>query len=319
MKKELMLITSYTPDLYREELLRTLVRQINKDVYDIMVVSHSYIPNDIMNSIDYFFFEKELYLMFDPKDRQTTIFGNNMFRINTFEAKNYNHGRSFLRLLKMGMSNAKKLGYKKVHFYEYDSEILDFSEIEENSVLLDENAHVYYVPKHLPWPNSPISFNLDLVSSLWFDLSDEDYLHFLNNTTSKISEEYEMRMINDGGKSFIKRVSEIDTTKIKIGLRVDHEKNRWYVPIYNKNENTMMFFGWNEYANYTQEARVIVNDKQVFKFVVTPRNWVLNNLAKFDDVETMMVIVDGVVKYQNDFRKCDIEFFKLKNNVDYIS
>jgi predicted DNA binding protein len=318
MKKELMLITSYTPDFKREELLRTLVKQIDRSVYDIMVVSHSFIPSDIMNNIDYFHFEKELYLMYDMKDRQTTIFGNSMFRIHTSEAKNYNHGRSFLRLLKLGMSNAKNLGYKKVHFYEYDSEILDFSEIVENSSLLDEHAHVYYVPKGLPWPNSPISFNLDLVSHLWFDLSDEDYLVFLDKTMSKISEEYEMRLINDGGKSFVKKVSEIDTSKIKIGLRVDHETNRWHVPIYNKNEDTMMFFGWNEYANHTQYTKVIVNDKHVFNFVVTPRNWVLNNVAKFGEVETMIIIVDGVVKYNNDFKNTDIDIFKLKNNVDFL-
>jgi hypothetical protein len=79
-----------------------------------------------------------------------------------------------------------------------------------------------------------------------------------------------------------------------------------------------MFFGWNEYANHTQHTKVIVNDKHVFNFVVTPRNWVLNNVAKFGEVETMMIIVDGVVKYNNDFKNTDIDIFKLKNNVDFL-
>ena len=318
MKKELMLITSYTPDIQREELLRTFVKQIDKNKYDIMVTSHSDIPKDIMSRIDYFFFEKELYLIYEMKDRQTAIFGNGAFKINTAEAKNYNHGRSFLRLLKLGLANAKTLGYTKIHFFEYDSEILDFSEIEENSKLLDDHAHVYYLPRHLPWPNSPISLNLSLISELWFDLSDVDYLDFLSKTTSKISEEYEMRMIKDGGASYVKKISELDQSKVKVGLRVDHEKNRWHVPVYNHKEDTLMFFAWNEHGDKTQHTTLILNGQYVMKFEVTQKNWVLNNIAKYDDVKSIMIIVDGVVKYDNDFTKTDHAIFKFKNNIEFV-
>ena len=57
--KELILITSHTPDNNREHLLRNLVKCVKNTEYDIMVVSHTPIPKDIMEDVDYFFFENQ--------------------------------------------------------------------------------------------------------------------------------------------------------------------------------------------------------------------------------------------------------------------
>ena len=43
--KDLIIINSYTPDYEREELLRSFVKQIDKTDFDLMVVSHSRLPD----------------------------------------------------------------------------------------------------------------------------------------------------------------------------------------------------------------------------------------------------------------------------------
>ena len=119
--KELILITSHTPDNNREHLLRNLVKCVKNTEYDIMVVSHTPIPKDIMEDVDYFFFEKKNSLLYNIKDKAMLVFENESFIVRTSETKKYNHGLAFLRLLKAGLVNAKNLKYKKVHFFEYDS------------------------------------------------------------------------------------------------------------------------------------------------------------------------------------------------------
>ena len=45
------------------------------------------------------------------------------------------------RLVILGNSIAKNLGYKKIHHLEYDCDIKDFTEIYDNSKLLDDYLH----------------------------------------------------------------------------------------------------------------------------------------------------------------------------------
>ena len=55
MCEDIILITAYCPNIEKTDKLRKLVNQLQKfkNKYDIMVVSHTTIPLDIQEMLDY--------------------------------------------------------------------------------------------------------------------------------------------------------------------------------------------------------------------------------------------------------------------------
>lgn len=313
--KELILITSHTPDNIREDLLRNLVKSIKNDKYDIMVVSHTPIPNDIINNVDYFIFDKKNSLLTEIKDKSTIFFSNSDFTVQTTETKKYYHGLAFIRLLKLGLTTAKNLKYEKVHFFEYDSVISSFIEIQENSNLLDSTGAVCYKPVNLDWPNSPISFNVEKLSELWFDLSDDNFLEFMSDKFSKLSEEYQMFLINDGGDFIMKDVLTLQGKNIKTGLYNDFDKFPWFVVICDISKNELVFFGWNQ-NDINCDIKIIVNDNSVINQQIMSKCWNMAIIGDFSNINHIMIIVNNEIKNILDFNLIDKNIFKSKNYIE---
>jgi hypothetical protein len=112
--KDLILILNYSPDNKRQELLRNLINNINNYEFDIMIVTHSFVPQDISDKVDYVIYEKENLLLTDIKSKYTMEFVNDDFSVKTTECKKYNHGFAVLRLILLGLKSAKKLSAKKL-------------------------------------------------------------------------------------------------------------------------------------------------------------------------------------------------------------
>ena len=194
--KELILILNYSPDNKRQELLRTLVNSINNDEFDIMIVTHSFVPQDISDKVDYVVYEKENLLLTDIKSKYKMVFSNGNFTVKTTECKKYNHGFTVLRLILLGLKSAKNLDYVKVHLFEYDCEIKSDIEIKDNSKLLDTHPIIWYKWGHFPYPTAPVSYNLLKISNSWFNTSKEKLMSYFNGDMTNAAEEYHMGLIN---------------------------------------------------------------------------------------------------------------------------
>ena len=146
--KDLILISNYSETYEKQEVLRVLVNQINnyKEHFDLMIVSHTIVPEDISNKCEYVLFDKKNELIFDWDMRCRPWFNpGNTRQIMSIFTGNFNTHLAIWRMIILGNSVAKNLGYNKVHHIEYDTSINDFSELIENSKLLDNNNSVYYV------------------------------------------------------------------------------------------------------------------------------------------------------------------------------
>ena len=141
--KDLFLITAYTPDDERKDLLRNFVSSIDRELFDVMVVSHSSIPEDVINKINYFIYDSSNILLTDVEYKYLMFYGNEKFNITTTENRPFNHFLAAWKLVTLGLSNAKNEGYKKVHCIEYDTELSSLDEFIENSSLLDRHSLVY--------------------------------------------------------------------------------------------------------------------------------------------------------------------------------
>ena len=145
--KDLLLITSYCPDEVRENILRDLISSLTKfnDKYDIMVVSHTPIPLDIQKKVNYFLYDSKNEILTDWDLLNQPWFSPTEGRIiqSSFLSKK-NTLLAMWRMMILGFSLAKNLGYSKVHQIEYDCKIIEDSEISENSNLLGTYDSVIY-------------------------------------------------------------------------------------------------------------------------------------------------------------------------------
>ena len=65
--KDLIMISSYCNTKEKEDVLRNLVSQVNKhrDIFDLMIVSHTVVPDDISNKCDLVLYDKKNEILFD--------------------------------------------------------------------------------------------------------------------------------------------------------------------------------------------------------------------------------------------------------------
>lgn len=161
---DLIIITSYHPTLEQEDMLRNLVNNIsnlNKD-FDVMISSHSYVPKDICDKVDYVIYDKENNILTGDEYRATLwVSLTDNYKIYTQYVGNQNTMLAVWKLQITAFNLAKSLGYKKVHKIEYDTIINDLSEFKDNSKLLDEYDTIFYGSKNIYPP-----FNIKSISGM---------------------------------------------------------------------------------------------------------------------------------------------------------
>ena len=113
--------------------------------YDICISSHTHIPLEITEKVDYTIFDKENLILTDL-DYLSSSWGipfEDYTIYNTFVGKG-TYILAIFRLMILGNGLAKTIGYQKIHQLEYDAVINDISCLKDNSLLLEEYDYVYY-------------------------------------------------------------------------------------------------------------------------------------------------------------------------------
>jgi hypothetical protein len=167
--KEIYVISAYTPDFKKQQVLRSLVSSINQQDKDIMVISHSSIPKDVEDMCKYTIFDRENKL-FNDADSQFWSFSE--IANKRFEFINLKSVITIVACWKLSsgaFSYLKTLGYDIVHFLEYDSEINNFNHFNDAKEVINSGEYdvVGFKPETKNEYNHlllPISFNLKKMS-----------------------------------------------------------------------------------------------------------------------------------------------------------
>ena len=316
--KDLFLISAYTPDNTRKDILRNLVKSVDKDIFDIMVVSHSSIPTDIIESVDYFIYDAKNILLTDIIHKYTMYYSSSKFDIISTENRTFNHSLAVLKLITLGLSTAKNEGYTKVHCIEYDVEYTSNMEFIENSKLLDDYNLVYYKTNHTPAMIAfPVSFHLDKISKDWF-IFDLDYLiEWITNSDFKTMEDYELELISKE-KAYKKPYTDLSKNGIIVNIYFSGDEDIWVTPVINEN-NQLLLFGWNKPDNLGAKdialynIKAIVNNTDYYNWDLPLNNWNLNSLGNYDDINNLTIIRNGKKIINYDFNKINKDNYKMSN------
>ena len=311
--KDLILISNYSETYEKQEVLRVLVNQINnhKENFDLMIVSHTIVPEDISNKCEYVLFDKKNELIFDWDMRCRPWFNpGNTRQIMSIFTGNFNTHLAIWRMIILGNSVAKNIGYNKVHHIEYDTSINDFSELIENSKLLDNNNSVYYVKSQSTVDDilfgSYQAYRLDTLHNDLLVLDEDKLKKKIRSVEDKSPEMMLLELLRSSGKTVVKTKNKLDNNGNNFGLthsQLSTNHTAWCLPYYDKLTNKLGFVIWNmEEQNGTINVKLIYNeDKLIDIGDVLSNHWRLMDIDDYDNARKLTVILNDKIRNTFDF------------------
>lgn len=301
MDKTLIMITSYCPDEKRKDILRNLVTSLskNKHLYDIMVVSHTVIPDDVAQKVDFALYDKKNEILSEPEMLNHPWFAptSEIKVLSSFLSKKNTH-LAIWRMMILGFSLAKNAGYEKVHHIEYDSLINDPSEIIKNSMLLDSYDTVIYSDKQNNVEEIMFgtyqAVRVSKLDSKMIEL-DEEWIKTLIRHAAAKSPEGLLKKILTANKNVITKDRWTLETKENTFGRVDGQVGSdfipWAVPYWDGDDDGVHFMAWNNTKKEPTSIVVIVNDEKVLNIKdLQLGHWRTDYLCKMNELRTIIVL-----------------------------
>ena len=309
IENDVILITAHTPDLKRKECLRNLLASINKEKFDIVVSANSELPGEIYEVADFIIYDKLNFLIHDFDKKISIWWGNDDFRVQTTELKSFNHIVAAQTLITNGLNWCKNKGYKKLHFLEYDSLILDDSIFFENSEILNNSTMVWYSHPADHGLFSSYSINLERIPYFWLDLSFKKLWKFMDSDSDKIIESYGMSLI-ESTRDTTERNFSLYSQRVKSNLFNTDCTEDWAVVV-GKNGK---FFSFTLNDNRElMKVLYILNDQKIHTVSCPKSCWNLLELGEISEIHNIKILVDGNLKREYDFSKIDKTKFTEKN------
>ena len=143
--KEIVLISAYTPDTPTQDNLRELIKSLKDLNYRVCLMTHTFTPSDIVDRCDYYVYDKENELLYDPEIKygylcpieEYTMFFKDYFAVAT-------HMLPVFRMYLGGLAYLKSMGEEIVHMIEYDTIVKNREIWDKNTEILKEKDAVFY-------------------------------------------------------------------------------------------------------------------------------------------------------------------------------
>lgn len=323
--KDLILIGTYCPDKERIDLLNNLVDSLQnvKEHFDILISSHTKIPEYILDKIDYLFYDKNNELIYDLNYINQPWFsptnGNTIYSTYTTGYSTY---LAVYRLLIGGLGLAKTMGYSKVHYVEYDTAFNSYDELFENNNLLNDYGCVNYKKEFKNFENNLawgignfMSINVNRLDKSFLEYNKENLLSLIENSYSKTNERITEEILSK--HSLFTKDYNILENKVKVNLSSNTQKDElsyWVVPFYNPKNNTVDFVCWNNKTESPINVNVIVNNERFLSYKnVNKFEYYLDELGSLDNIDSILVLINNKVKLSIDFKVINKQDF-IKTN-----
>jgi hypothetical protein len=146
MKNPLFVVSAYAPDIQRQQLLRNLIYYLKQNKRDILLLSHSALPQDIIDSSNYYFYDEKNEVHLDERFKWKYFFdinGNYMVE-SSLVYPNFSTLLPVYNFILQGIIISKLLGYEYIHYMEYDFSINNLSLLDKNIECLQDNDVILY-------------------------------------------------------------------------------------------------------------------------------------------------------------------------------
>jgi len=315
--KDVVLITAYCPSFKQENTLRNLIQSIDKELYDICIVSHLPLPISIQNETKYCFYDSENILIEDLDFKPAVWAKTPLGTIYHTQINRKAHVLAIDKLVSTGLSCIKALGYNKVHLLEYDTLILDNQIFQINSKDLDQYDCVFYLntklhPKAIL--GNYIAINLDLINPEFLKFNLKEKINFYKSTSVKMPEVNAYLTLTKQNNYLNKPLSEI-IPHIKTNLSDINWEKLGYVrviPYINNNQFNIFI------ENLTSKSSILnikINGKD-FIYNLVPGFWAYNPYGNFNEIYEVKAYVNDNLYFDFNLDKINRNKFKSRHYIE---
>tara|TARA_R110000822_G_scaffold207610_2_gene343649 strand:+ start:675 stop:1640 length:966 start_codon:yes stop_codon:yes gene_type:complete len=320
MNKSLIAITTYCPDNYRKrrtvDLLRSL--QYLRDKYDILLVGHSMVGENIEDLVNYSFYDSENTLLTDFDLTNGFFWTVDDWVVNTRMVYPNSTHLTVYRLIHSVLNLSKFYGYEKVHMIEYDLQLSNFDIIKEIDELLDDNPVVGFEDKNNLWPwGIYYAFNPKSINILP-EYSDKIVIDQLRNGPYNHTEYINKFNLFKPHKGDIKYL-DIDLLRNdkEFDIISSHKEKDWIVPVYDEKNNILKVFILN-IGGEKQSLYISYNNKLNSIPYPSPGCYMVQDIKDNFDVEgthSILFIVNNEIYLELNLNKDNFNSFKKYNNI----
>lgn len=317
-KKDLILITAYCDTHEKVEILRNLVKQISnhKKKFDLMLVSHTTIPQDIVQNTDFTLYDKKNELLYESEMRCKPWFIPNEDRpILSIYTGFYNSHLAIWRMIILGNSIAKNCGYEKVHHIEYDCNIENFDELYKNSKLLEYHDSITYIKSEENVDDILFgtyqSYKLNSLPEDLLVLNEKNIKQNIKNSDTKSPEGMLGELLHRSNNFLIKSKKDLDSGGNFFGLsHVFNQKHTaWCLPYFDERSGNLCFIIWNMEGNKDVNVNIIYNENTCYNFQnIEPGHWRYQDIDNFENAKKLVVILNDNIRNVFDFTSNPEEF-----------
>lgn len=327
--KDLILISAYCPDEERKTLLAECIESIQpiKKDFDILIASHSYIPENIARLVDYVIYDRDNELITDWDLMNTPWFSphENLTIVSSLISKSSVY-LAVYKIMISALGFAKNLGYKTVHFIEYDSRLSDYSELYDNSQILSKYVAVQYKKEYKNFERNLAgavgffqSFNIQKLNKLFTNFDREQLLTILQQSPNKTNEIINHHILTmDGETVLFKDYSKLIQNGNFFNLSENTTKDLlddWTVPYYDTKSGKINVLVWNSKKDSPISAQFIINKTQLVSInEVNKFEWKISETDLIENVNEILVIVNNQVKCHIDLSTTDQKQKFIRNN-----
>lgn len=316
--KEVILITAYCPSFKQENILRNLIQSIDKELYDICVVSHLPLPTSIQNETKYCFYDSENILIEDLDFKPDVWVKTPLGIIHHTQINRKAHVLAIDKLFSTGLSCLKALGYNKVHLLEYDTLVLNNEIFQINSKDLDKHDCVFYLntklhPKALL--GNYIAINLDLVNPEFLKFNLEAKINFYKSTPVKMPEVNSYLTLTKLNNYISKPLSEI-TPYIKTNLSDNDWEKLGYVRVIPYIDNNQFNIFIENLTSQNSLLNISINGKNLVYNLVSGF-WTYNSYGNFEEIYEVKAYVNNKLYFDFNLDTIDRNKFKSRHYIEF--
>jgi len=314
--KDLVTVFTYCPDDERKVILVELLNKLQsvRPNFDILVVSHSELPNTISKMVDYTFIENDNKLLFDFDIRNKFWFKTDRFNAHSSLIYPFSTHLSIYSLLHYVLNFAKFKNYSKVHCIEYD---INFDNTEIVGLVnqkLDEHDNLIFKSDDGWCHGIYFAFKIEGFPENYFSYDENFIKDEIKNVETRMTEHYTPKFLSVGGrKTFFESTNKINSEGI-LQIRDSHGNNElnWCIPIVDKNDELLYFLVFNEKGG-EYDMDVIINGKHISVQIDVKGSWKLIPLGIFEEVNSFKLLVNGELKHNITFNSENRDKFKNNN------
>lgn len=309
MNQDLIFVTAYCPTEEQIERLRLCCQSLLIDGFDLAVISHTPIPEDIQKMCKWSIYDSENELVWEEEFRHWEVFRAPKWEIMTKYFKKVPfYGLAIYRMFSQIAKLAESFGYKRIYHVEYDYIILDQKIFTNHKKLLSTIADsVFYIKKN---DGNMIlgglkSFKVKTLPELFKNYDRQKMLQRIKKESLLPLEEFTSKIFRESG---IPVLIDSKLLESKISTKNFESQNLNWTLCYNPQNDNLGLCYVNLFGE--TEIKVVVNEKKLFTLEMDPINSIYKDLANINEVDSIKIIKGETIIYQSDI---NLEFkSKLK-------